>query len=250
MNIKKYLDRIKYYSEVEASKDVLFGLHKHHLLNIPFENLDIHYRTKIALDLEKIYQKIIIKKRGGFCYELNSLFNELLRGIGFDTFLISGRVYRDNDTYGPEFDHMAIIVTLECKLFLVDVGFGKFILEPLNFEIDNPQIDNYGTFSIDKFDDVNYSVNKLEAAMRIPEYIFNLNKRQFADFKEMCDFHQTSKDSHFTKNKVISIVDTNGRVTLTNETLKITKDDITNTIEFEKSEFEYILDKYFDIQIL
>ena len=235
---------------METSKDVLFGLHKQHLLNIPFENLDIHYGTKIELDLEKIYQKIIIKKRGGFCYELNSLFNELLKAIGFDTFLISGRVYRANDTYGPEFDHMAIIVTLECKLYLVDVGFGKFILEPLNFVMDILQIDNFGTFVIERFDDDNFRVNILEGKTKIPEYIFNLNKRQLADFNDMCDHHQGSKDSHFTKNKVISIADINGRVTLTNETLKITKDDITNTIEFEKSEFEYFLDKYFDIKIL
>ena len=249
MNIQKYLDRIKYDSEVETSKELLFGLHKQHLLNIPFENLDIYHRKKIELDLEKIYQKIILKKRGGFCYELNSLFNELLRGIGFDTFLISGRVYKDNDTYGPEFDHMAIIVTLECELYLVDVGFGKFILEPLKFVLDIPQIDNFGTFVIDNFSGDNFKVNKLESTIKIPEYIFNLNERQLSDFNDMCDFHQTSKNSHFTKNKVISIADTNGRVTLTNETLKITKDDITNTFEFEKSEFKYFLDKYFDIQI-
>lgn len=249
MNIQKYLDRIKYDSEVETSKELLFGLHKQHLLNIPFENLDIYHRKKIELDLEKIYQKIILKKRGGFCYELNSLFNELLRGIGFDTFLISGRVYKGNDTYGPEFDHMAIIVTLECELYLVDVGFGKFILEPLKFVLDIPQIDNFGTFVIDNFSGDNFKVNKLESTIKIPEYIFNLNERQLSDFNDMCDFHQTSKDSHFTKNKVISIADTNGRVTLTNETLKIIKDDITNTFEFEKSEFEYFLDKYFDIQI-
>ena len=249
MNIQKYLDRIKYFSEVETSKEVMFGLHKQHLLNIPFENLDIHYGIKIELDLEKLYQKIIIEKRGGFCYELNSLFNELLKAIGFDTFLISGSVHKKNDTYGQEFDHMAIIVMLECKLYLVDVGFGKFILEPLEILIDIPQIDNYGTFIIDRFGDDNFRVNKLEEKIKIPEYIFNLNKRRLADFKEMCDFHQSSQYSHFTKNKVISMADTNGRVTLTNETLKITTDDITNTIEFEKSEFEYFLNKYFDIQI-
>ena len=115
--------------------------------------------------------------------------------------------------------------------------------------MDKPQIDNFGTFIIDKIGDDNYRVNKLEIEKRIPKYIFNLNKRQLTEFREMCDFHQSSQESHFTKNKVISIADTNGRVTLTNETLKITTDDIKNTIEFEKSDFEYFLNKYFDIQI-
>lgn len=249
MNIQKYLNRIKYYSEVETSKEVMFGLQKQHLLNIPFENLDIHYGTKIELDLKKIFQKIIIEKRGGFCYELNSLFNELLKEIGFNTFLISGRVYNENGTYGQEFDHMAIIVMLENKSYLVDVGFGRFILEPLEIVMDKPQIDNCGTFIIDKIVDDNYRVNKLEIEKRIPEYIFNLNKRQLTEFKEMCDFHQSSQESHFTKNKVISIAETNGRISLTNKTLKITKGDKTKTIEFEKSEFENYLNKYFNIQI-
>lgn len=249
MNIQKYLDRIKYYSEVELSKEVIFRLQKQHLLNIPFENLDIHFGTKIKLDLDKIFQKIIIEKRGGFCYELNSLFNELLKEIGFNTFLISGRVYNENGTYGQEFDHMAIIAMLESKIYLVDVGFGKFTLEPLEIVTDIAQIDNYGTFIIDRFDDNNYRVNKLKGELRKPEYIFNLNRRQLTEFEEMCDFHQSSQNSHFTKNKVISLADINGRITLTDNIFKITKEDKTDTIKFEKSEFENYLTKYFSVQI-
>ncbi|WP_310377983.1 arylamine N-acetyltransferase [Flavobacterium sp.] len=135
MNIQKYLNRIKYYSEVELTKEVMFSLQKQNLLNIPFENLDIPYGKKIKLDLDNIFQKIIINKRGGFCYKINLLFNELLKEIGFNTFLISGRVYNENGTYRQEFDHMAIIAIiaiLESKLYLVDVGFGELILDSID----------------------------------------------------------------------------------------------------------------------
>ena len=160
MDIQTYLDRIKFESEIDVSKDVLFALHRQHLLNIPFENLDIHYGRKIELEIESIFHKIIVEKRGGFCYELNSLFNELLRAIGFNTFLISAQVY-SNEVYGKEFDHIAIIVNLNSETYLVDVGFGKFIFEPIQMILEVPQKDQFGTFMIESFEENQFRVNQL-----------------------------------------------------------------------------------------
>lgn len=249
MNIQKYLDRIKYNSEVKISKEVLFGLQRNHILNIPFENLDIHYGIKIELDIDKIFHKIIFKKRGGFCYELNSIFHELLKAIGFNANLISGRVIKENNDYGQDFDHMAIIVELESKVFLVDVGFGKFFQEPIEIVLERIQQDAYGAFIIDRFDDSYFRVSKLENCEKIPEYIFNLNKRKLSEFEKMCNFHQTNSESHFTKSKVISIAKINGRITLTNNNLKITENDEIIIIVFDEPKFDYYLNKYFDVQI-
>lgn len=249
MDTTKYLDRIGYHSEIKATKDVLFLLQQKHLLSIPFENLDIHYGAKIELELQNIFEKVVINKRGGFCYELNSIYNELLKAIGFKTFLISGRVCVENDIYGQEFDHMAIIVKLENKSYLVDVGFGKFSFEPLEILIDFFQVDKYGTFVIDKHSEDYYRVNKIENLKRTPEYIFKLKERELTEFTEMCNYHQSSQESHFTKNKVISLAKPKGRITLTNTTYKITEYDKTETVEFEETEFENYLKKFFNIQI-
>jgi len=248
MNIHKYLERIHFDLETNPTKEVLFALQRNHLLYIPFENLDIHYGRKIILGIENSFQKIIINKRGGFCYELNSLFNELLKLIGFDTILISGRVY-NNETYGKEFDHMAIVVNLKNTSYLVDVGFGKFIFEPLELVLEVPQIDQNGTFVIDMFDKDYFRVSKVDNEKREPEYIFSLIPRQLNDFEEMCNFHQTSNQSHFTRSKVISLAKPNGRITLTNNTLKISNTDITEITEFKDAEFEKYLNMYFDINI-
>jgi N-hydroxyarylamine O-acetyltransferase len=83
MEVKKYLERIGYKGSTEPTIGLLSALQKKHLLNIPFENLDIHYKTPIELDIAIIFEKVVIKKRGGFCYELNGIFHELLNSIGF-----------------------------------------------------------------------------------------------------------------------------------------------------------------------
>lgn len=163
--------------------------------------------------------------------------------------MISGRVYIENDAYSQEFDHMAIVVRIENISYLVDVGFGKFILEPLELLIDVPQVDDYGTFIIDKFDSETYRVSKLENLNKIPEYVFKVKERQVNEFIAMCDFHQSSQESNFTKKKVISLAKPNGRITLNNKILKITKDDKSKTIEFKETEFENYLYKYFKVQI-
>ena len=75
-------------------------------------------------------RKIVNEKRGGFCYELNGAFAALLRALRFRVTLLSGRVARQDGSYGPEFDHLTLRVDLE-EPWLADVGFGDCFLEPL-----------------------------------------------------------------------------------------------------------------------
>lgn len=247
MDTQPYLNRINFQSKPEVSKAALFELQHRHLLHIPFENLDIHYHTPIELDLQKIYQKIVPSKRGGFCYELNGLFNELLQAIGFDTFLISARVHGENGRYSPEFDHMAIVATVEGRSYLVDAGFGKFSLEPLEIVLDAPQTDPAGVFMVDRYEAGYYRVSSQENGNWSPEYIFKLEERQLADFEPRCAFQQSSEDAHFTRKKVISIARPNGRITLNNDTLKIAEGGEVRTVEFEETEFERYLETYFGV---
>ena len=83
MNHLDYLKRINYSGSLEPSLKVLKQLQQAHLMSVPFENLDIHYGRTIELDLDKIFNKVVVDHRGGFCYELNGLFGELLSMLGF-----------------------------------------------------------------------------------------------------------------------------------------------------------------------
>src|SRR4029078_13518041 len=101
------------------------------------------------LDTDKFYKKIVDEKRGGFCYELNGAFNELLRDVGFETSLLSARVFNPKTkVFGPEFDHMMIVVSIVDEEFIADVGFGDFVAGPLRVEPDIEQTDREGVFMI------------------------------------------------------------------------------------------------------
>ena len=84
MNLQAYLHRINYRGEQTPTAATLCQLHRAHLLAAPFENLDIHLGRPIVLDQDALFDKIVRRRRGGFCYELNGLFALLLRELGFE----------------------------------------------------------------------------------------------------------------------------------------------------------------------
>lgn len=247
MNVSAYLKRINYNKEVEIDKATLFGLQRAHLRSVPFENLDIHYKKLIVLDIDIIFEKIVNHKRGGFCYELNSLFYTLLKEIGFKVRIISARVYSEKKQYGKENDHMAIITDIGMEQFLVDVGFGKFSLQPLPLKFNKTLVDDYGKFVFDNYDKDYLRVCEQKNNVLVPQYIFSKKQHELSEFKDMCEYHQTSKESHFTQKKVISISTENGRITLNNSKIKITEGLKTKEIEFNRDQFETYLKNYFDI---
>lgn len=222
MNYSTYLSRLGLLPDhLDPNYEVLRLLQRVHLLRVPFENLDLHWNRPIVLDEERFYEKIVEERRGGFCYELNGLFNELLVSLGFTTRLISARVF-NGTVHGPEFDHAAIIVTIDEDEYLTDVGFGDFTAEPLRFGLGTEQQDNNGVFVIRRFNDEYFEVAKRDGDGWKSEYIFKDVPRELSEFTEMCDFQQYSPESHFTKGKLISIMTETGRKTLTGTELIFT----------------------------
>jgi N-hydroxyarylamine O-acetyltransferase len=218
INVSDYLVRIGVAGDLAANCPTLAILQRQHLLNVPFENLDIYWKRPIVLETESFFQKIVENKRGGFCYELNGLFDELLKGLGFETRLISGRVF-NGKTHGPEFDHMAIMVNFGDEKYLVDVGFGDFASAPLRFVLDEMQSDSAGTFIIRRSDETSYDVAKIKDREWVSEYVFQTVPRVLSEFSVMCDYQQYSEDSHFSKGRVCSLLTGKGRKTLTGKAL-------------------------------
>ena len=110
MDIDAYLNRIGYHGPRDPTARTLRELHMAHMLTVPFENLSIHLGQPIIIDEDALFHKIVERRRGGFCYELNGLFAALLRALGFDVTLLSAGVARQSGGFGPEFDHMALLV--------------------------------------------------------------------------------------------------------------------------------------------
>ncbi len=250
MDIDRYLARLNLTERPRPNWQGLARLQEAHLLNVPFENLAIHYGQPIDLTTRAIFDKIVSKKRGGFCYELNTLFNDLLTKIGFQTQLLSGRVYsQDKDEYGPEFDHLTILVHLADRSYLTDVGFGEFSFDPVPFETGKPFELSRGNFQIDLHDNTYYRLSKISKGKPYPQYLFQAKPRNLEEFRAMCHYHQTSPDSYFTQQKFISIPTQNGRVTLSGNRLK-TKD-LEGSVSEEtlKDSFEKVARDQFGIDL-
>ena len=249
MKVKKYLERIGLVGkEIKPDLNSLKLLQRNHLLNIPFENLDIHWKRKIILDEKLFATKIVEDRRGGFCYELNGLFHKLLNELGFVSKIISARVSNGKGGFGEEYDHLAILTKIGETEFLVDVGFGDFAAEPLRFELDTEQEDSNGTYKIKKRTNGYFEVQKKKGESWMSEYIFLDVERKLSEFEGMCVYHQTSPKSHFTQKKVCSIMTENGRKTLTNKKLIETKDGVKKEVEINSGkEFDEVLKSEFGI---
>ena len=241
MNTEKYLLRIGIKGiDISPTKEHLRLMQRQHLLNIPFENLDIHWKRKIVLDEALFAKKIIDSGRGGFCYELNGLFYSLLDELGFNSKILSARVSNGKGGFGEEYDHLAILTQIDDEEFLVDVGFGDFTAEPLKFEIDLEQEDPNGIFMIRKQGEGYFEVVKKADGAWNSEYMFKNLERDLAEFTEMCVHNQTSPESHFTTGIVCSLMTRDGRKTLTDkkfiETMggKKTEKEIGSVEEFDR----------------
>jgi N-hydroxyarylamine O-acetyltransferase len=227
MNFEPYLKRINYSGAIEPNRETLRDLQVAHLRNVPFENLSIHAGEPIILDDEALFKKIVENRRGGFCYEANGLFAAWLRSLGFKVTMLSARVAKGAQPialedgpgalrsleFGPEFDHMCLLVELE-ERWLADVGFGDSFLEPLRLDSRSDQIQGNDTYRIIEVDDYLVLLHRKNDGPWNTEYRFTLEPHTYADFEAMCRFHQTSPESHFTRGRICSRATENGRITL------------------------------------
>ena len=213
MNIKAYLERINYHGSLAPTAETLRKLQVAHLLTVPFENLSIHAHQPIVLEDDALFAKIVERRRGGFCYEANGLFASLLRALGFEVAMLSAGVANAEGDFGPDFDHMALMVTLEQR-WLVDVGFGDSFREPLLLDERGEQVQGSRAYSILPDDDHLILMRRDDGDEWKAQYRFTLQPHVYADYAGMCRYHQTSPQSHFTRARICSRATLKGRITL------------------------------------
>jgi N-hydroxyarylamine O-acetyltransferase len=213
LNIKAYLERIGYHGSLAPTAETLRLLQVAQLLTVPFENLNIHASQPIVLEDEALFTKIVTNKRGGFCYEANGLFAALLRALGFEVTMLSAEVANAEGGFGPDFDHMALMVSLQQR-WLVDVGFGDSFPEPLLLDEPGEQIQRGRAYRISAEGIYLIVKERDDDDVWRAAYRFTLRGHTYADYAEMCRYHQTSPLSHFTRSRICSRATENGRITL------------------------------------
>jgi N-hydroxyarylamine O-acetyltransferase len=239
-----YLDRIGVAGPVRPTAEWLRELQVRHLLAVPFENLDIHLGARIVLAEPVLLEKIVARRRGGFCYELNGAFADLLATLGFTVTLLAARA-AGAAGLGPPFDHLVLRVDTP-EPWLVDVGFGRFSQYPLRLDARDEQADPDGAFAIRVRDDGDLDVSRDGS----PQYRIEPRPRQLADFEPTCWWQQTAPESPFTSSLTCSLLTPTGRVTLAGRRL-------IETVGADRTERELVADAdvltayqtYFGIQL-
>jgi N-hydroxyarylamine O-acetyltransferase len=249
LNVPAYLDRIAYTGSLTRTADVLRNLHRAHLFSVPFENLDIALGRKIVCDEDAFIRKIVERRRGGFCYELNGAFAGLLRAIGFQVTLLSARVPHEGGGDSPEFDHLTLRIDLD-EAWLADVGFGDSFLEPLGLRSGGEQSHDGRAYRVvDCGDSMRMERAEREGVWK-RQYAFTLAPRSLNDFAAMCHYHQTSAESPFTRKSVCSRATADGRITVADGKLILTRNGIRDErLLASDEEWRAALKEYFEIAL-
>jgi N-hydroxyarylamine O-acetyltransferase len=122
-DLAAYCRRIGHDGRAVPTLGHLRALHLAHVSAIPFENLDIQLGRPIRLDLASLQQKLVRGRRGGYCFEQNTLLMHALQTVGFDVMACEARVRSGNGQVLPR-THMVLLATVDGQQWLCDVGFG------------------------------------------------------------------------------------------------------------------------------
>jgi len=251
MDVDAYLKRLGLTIDVTNDFNTLLELHRAHAFTIAFENFNVRLKRPIPLDKENLFQKLIIDKRGGYCYELNILFSFLLQEIGFKvTHLIGRPLYGYNNVLRPR-THMVLKVELEAKEYLCDLGFGgKGLIEPIELLVNKEN---------EQFDDVfklvphveGYELQSLLNGDWVSLYSFDLHEQQLIDYELANFYNMHSPDSRFTQQLICVKPTQQGRILLLDKKFKYFEDGKSKIIHIETAkEYDEILHTYFSFSNL
>jgi N-hydroxyarylamine O-acetyltransferase len=236
LNSEAYLARLG----LAAPPATLAELQVAHLLAVPFENLDIDAGLGVSMEPDAVWDKIVRRRRGGFCYELNGLFARLLEALGYTVTLLSAQVLHSDGRESHEYDHLALRVDLE-EPWLVDVGYGDCFREPMPLRPDSEFVDSLGrSYRLTVDGDV------WELGDDEPQYRFTLTPRAYAEFEPMCRWQQT-ESPWFTGHRMCTIATPDGRITLLDDKLIIHAGGERTEREIDESEVPELLSTLFGI---
>lgn len=248
MDVFAYLNRINYHGSTEPTLETLRGIHRAHLLTVPFENLDIHLNRHIVLDEAALFDKIVSNRRGGFCYKLNGLLANLLREMGFQVTIFSANMLHGG--IPQKIDHLTLLVELN-ERWIVDVGVGDTSRLPLRLDDDGEQFGVGQRYRFTRADGRWRLWSGAENNEWNGEYVFDIDPLELSDFQEACEYYQSAPESYFVQGRICSRATEDGRISLTDDKLIVTRNgQREETLIDGEQDFVRALSEHFGIQIL
>jgi N-hydroxyarylamine O-acetyltransferase len=200
MKLQAYFDRVGFIGTPGVDVDTLTRIHRGHVENIPYENLDVQFARKLSRDPAAIFDKLVMRRRGGWCYEMNGLLAWALEEIGFKVMRMAGgvmRVVRGDDALG---NHLVLRIDLD-RPYFADVGFGDGLIEPVPLAA-GPIRQRHLSFSMQEFEPGWWRFHN-DTRGGASSFDFELKPADPKRLDERCAWLQSSPDSGFVQNAVV-----------------------------------------------
>ena len=220
---KAYFARINFkFDPTLSEEEFLNRLQYAHVTSVPYENLDILNKIPLKFDTDSLFDKVVTRKRGGYCYELNGIFGWLLRDLGFEVHDYMGRYLRGEEGI-PMRRHRVLRVVGESGEYICDVGIANTAPRyPLKL-VESVVQEQFGErYVIEKepfFGYVIYLVS--ENGERERFYSFTGEEQLDIDFVAPSFYLENSPDSKFNKKEMVAVKTENGRKVIDGKIFKI-----------------------------
>lgn len=247
----RFLERLGLSDITAPDLETLNRLISSHQMKVPFENLSVYdAETEVLLNTEALYEKIVVHRRGGYCFELNALFMSLLKSLGYDCYPVLVRVVWMSDTYMP-ISHRAGIVTIDGIRYFVDVGFGgPSPRSAIRLDDLSPQKSGSNEFVFDKADDGDFVIYRLTPDGREQLLKFSDRPCENVDFLGPNEYQSKNKNSGFKRVRMVNIARENGSAAITGDVLRIHKDGtVEETVLDTEEKLRRALHEHFGIVV-
>ena len=216
MDLQGYLDRIGYDGPVEPTLECLTAVHRQQALTVPYENLDVQLKVMVGQDPAAIYDKVVVRRRGGWCYELNGMLQQALVEIGFDVQRVAGGVHRHETGDAAVGNHLVLLVRLD-RVYVADLGLGDGLREPVPLEAGTYRQGEL-EFRLERLDDGYWRLWNHEGGDPVA-FDFGEHPADEALLERQCHRLQTSPESGFVQNLAVQRMTANGLVAVTGRVL-------------------------------
>jgi N-hydroxyarylamine O-acetyltransferase len=251
LDLDAYFSRIGYAGPREASLDVLRAIHGLHPACIAFENLDPLLGRRIHLDLPSVAAKLIGARRGGYCFEQNGLFSQVLAALGFRVTGLAARVLLGHTPANSRRSHMLLKVELAGARYIADVGFGSWAMSaPLDLDGEAEQMTPHGPFRIERHGQSLFEVQTIINGEWVSLYRFSLEEQMPMDYEVSNWICATHPESKFTTHLMAARLPPGKRLGLLNGRFSIHANGTTERRVLESAEdIADVLEREFGIAL-
>lgn len=219
MRLNAYLERIGLSGPLPPTLATLTAVHRAQAFAIPYEGLDIQAGVPLDLDPERIFDKLVVRRRGGWCYETNGLLAWALGEIGFEVRRCVAGVYRRERGDAALGNHLTLIATLD-RPWLCDLGLGDGLRGPIPLA-EGPHRDGRLEFRLERLADGYWRFHN--HAFGAPEtFDFSESPADEALFLRQNAFLQSDPSSHFVQNAEVILMEPENSLTLLGRVLRRT----------------------------